>query len=194
MTVRLVFLTGLALFALAFELAKRTATTNTQVAALGERMLEKKERQYSESKLFSGLRAAVNRGDKNQAFWVIFLLMLLKSIAFYFIGFLLILPVLLLIQGVIMGSLFLAYKKVYRAESLFIKVTFWQLSSHLIVAAFGFVLGLEWIFGLDYIQNLKPSWAASIYAYAVLSVIWSVVAAYLEVRMLMHDEAIRKLH
>ena len=120
--------------------------------------------------------------------------MVLKSVAFYFIGYILVLPFLLVIQGVMMGSLFLAYKKVYQADSLFIKVSFWQLSSHLIVAAFGFVVGLEWIFDLDYLQNLKPSWAASIYAYAVLSIIWSVVAAYLEVRMLMHDQATRKLH
>lgn len=190
----IIFFIALVLFFASFKLAYYSAKKSLNVASIGERMHQKKEEQLQTSKLFAGLRNAIRAGNRTKAFAVIFPLMVLKSVAFYFIGYVLVLPLLLAVQGVIMGSLFLAYKKVYRAESLFIKVTFWQLSSHLIVAAFGFVLGLEWIFGLDYIQNLKPSWAASIYAYAVLSVIWSVVAAYLEVRMLMHDEAIRKLH
>lgn len=189
-----IFFLALALFFGSFKLAYSLAMSNPKVAFIGEKMLLKKERQLATSKLFAELRKAIRAGNRTKAFAVIFPLMVLKSVAFYFIGYILVLPFLLVVQGVMMGSLFLAYKKVYQANSLFIKVSFWQLSSHLIVAAYGFVVGLEWIFDLDFLQNLKPSWAASIYAYAVLSVIWSVVAAYLEVCMLMHDQAIRKLH
>ncbi|MDC7999373.1 hypothetical protein [Gilvibacter sediminis] len=189
MIVFLLFLICFALFALAFELAKRAATTSAQVAALGEQMLEKKELQYAQSKLFSGLRKAIDQGQKTRAFWVIFPLMLIKSAAFYFIGYILILPILLLIQGVLMGSLFVAYQKRYWSTVLFVKVTYWQLASHLILGAYGFLLGMDWLFEVDWFAGSEPLWLSQLYGYIVLSIIWSVVAAYFEVMMLVKDRS-----
>ena len=189
MVVLLIFLIGFCLFAVAFQLARRAASTHGQVAAIGEQMLEKKERQYAESKLFSSLRVAVNKGDKIRAFSIVFPLILLKSAAFYFIGYILILPLLLLIQGVMMGSMFVAYQKQYWSTILFIKVTYWQLVSHLILAAYGFLLGVNWIFKVIWFENIELQWLSQLYGYIVLSIIWAVVAAYFEVMMLIKDRS-----
>lgn len=193
MVVLFVFIAFFILFFLNFRLGEKLAVSSRSFEIFGTNFLNKKERQLRESALFGSLRKAIAKPDSSKAFLTILPLMLLKSAAFYFVGLVLVLPLLLIVQGLMMGTLFNAYKKSYASNGLFVKVTFWQLSSHLILGAYGFVVGLNWFFEIDLLTGIEPNWLADMESYMGLSVIWAIVAAYLEVKMLIRDNKVRSL-
>lgn len=178
------FLGFFLLFTLNLGLSDRLAAKNQFLANFGEKLYLKKETQYNNSPLFASLRKAVVNKNFTQAFLVIFPLMLLKSAAFYFLGLFLLLPVMLIVQGIMMGALLNYYKKQKPDSKLFMKITLWQLSSHLIIAVYGFIKGSDWLLGTDLFNKISPSILQNIWFYIALSVIWAIVAAYLEVTFL----------
>ena len=115
------------------------------ISELGEKIYTKKLNQLKISFFFGPLRKAINKSSLVKAIVFIFPLILLKSIAYYYMSLVLITPIVLIGQGIIMGSLFFFNDKQTNNDQSLKTITFWQLSSHIIAGSYGTLKGLEWL-------------------------------------------------
>lgn len=189
MIVLLIFLGLLLIFYMSLFLGKYLTKKSTYVKRIGESIYKKKIKQYN-SNAFKPLRNAVDKKSVGQGMGFIAPMIILKSIAFYFISLLLITPIIVLFQGLAMGSMFVYHEKQIGSTNELSKITFWQLFSHLIIASFGCVKGLDWLFNVKIIANTHSQFLSNINAFLILSIITAIVAAFFEVRALLNEHKV----
>ena len=94
-------------------------------------------------------------------------------------------PLILVLQGIAMGSLFVYHKAQDGDIKALSRITFWQLLSHIIAATYGTIVGIEWIYNKSFDFELVPS-NLELLLYGSLVLITGLVAANLEVKSLMN--------
>ena len=152
------------------------------ISSLGEKIYLNKIKQLETSKLFSTLRSAMENQLLFKALFFIFPLIVLKSIAFYFIALFLITPIVIAFQGIAMGSLFIYHRNNIGSINQLKTITFWQLTSHIIAASFGTSLGLKWLYFEEIDFNLKTIFTNEALLCFILLAMTALIAAYLEAK------------
>ena len=178
----------LILFYGSLVLGKWLTTKNNSILSIGEKIYLNKTKQLKTSYLFSPVRSAIADRLITKAFFVIFPLIVLKSIAFYFIALVLITPLVLIFQGITMGSLFIYYKTHIGAINKLQRITFWQLLSHIIAASFGTSLGLKWLYYKEVDINKNVLLTNESLMCFILIVMTAIIAAYLEAKLIVKEE------
>lgn len=175
----LIFVLFLSIFYTSLALGKWLSKKYRFISKIGEKIYSIKLKQLETSGIFSPLRNAVKERSMFKAILVIFPMILLKSVTFYFISVVLITPLILIVQGVAMGSLFTFYKNNVGLTKTLSVITFLQLLSHIIAATFGFDMGLKWLHykEVDYNSVLISN---SFFIFYILVTITAFIAAYIE--------------
>ena len=181
----LIFFGLFIIFYSSLYLGKYFSVQNSYIQKIGASIYTKKIKQYETSKGFKLLRDAVEERSLSKGMGFIAPMIILKSVAFYFISILLIAPLILVLQGIAMGSLFNYYKTEVGDLKVLSKITFWQLLSHIIAATYGIIVGIEWIYNKSFDFELVPS-NLELLLYGSLVLITGLVAANLEVKSLMN--------
>jgi hypothetical protein len=152
------------------------------ISQLGEKIYTKKHYQLNNSSFFNPLRKAINESSLAKAIAFIFPLIFIKSIAFYYISFVLITPIVLIGQGIIMGSLFVYNDKQTKNNQNLKIITFWQLSSHIIAGSYGTLKGLEWLLPNSFDSSSFINTSHSIFFYLILTLLTALIASYFEAK------------
>jgi len=139
MEATLIFICLIFIFYCSFFCGKYLTKSSRYIAKLGEKIYIKKIYQYENSGFFKPLRNAIAQGSLSKGLLIILPLIILKSVAFYFISILLITPLILIFQGITMGSLFAYHKNQHGNAKDLAMITFWQLFSHLAAATYGYL-------------------------------------------------------
>ena len=155
------------------------------IAKLGETIFIKKKDQLDNSPIFGPLRKAIKESSLGKAIAFIFPMIALKSIAFYFISYILITPIVLIIQGIMMGSLYVYNDHQTKKVKNLNNITFWQLFSHILAASYGTVIGIEWLLPdlLETYSFLKTQHNIGIYL--ILILITAFIASFLEAKSIL---------
>ena len=158
------------------------------LANLGKKLYDQKTQQLEHSPLFKPLRSLDKKSNFTKGFVLVFVLIFLKSLAFYFIGLILIVPIVLLVQGVMMGSLFKYHEKHIGSIWALKKITIFQLLSHIALASLGLWTGFKWLYlkEITFTEGLninKPLILA-----ALLALVFAVIAAWLEICYLKNNK------
>lgn len=152
------------------------------ISELGEKIYSKKLNQLKISFFFGPLRKAINESSLVKAIIFIFPLILLKSIAYYYMSLVLITPIILIGQGIIMGSLFVFNDKQTNNDQSLKTITFWQLSSHIIAGSYGTLKGLEWLYSNSFDVYSYISTGDNIFFYLILTLFTALIASYFEAK------------
>lgn len=172
------------LFYLSIYCGRQLSGYSQFIGKIGETIFTKKMNQYNNSGFFGPLRNAIKQDSFLKGMLFILPLIILKSVTFYIISILLITPIILIFQGVTMGSLFIYHKKQNQDEKALVNITFWQLFSHLVAGTYGFIKGIDWMFNIDLITTSRRLLFFNIEFYVLLSFLSAVIAAYFEVKSL----------
>jgi len=183
-----IFILLMILFYLSLYFGKHLSGRIQLITDIGKNIFTKKMDQYTNSKLFSPLRNAVEKTSIPESMGFIAPMIILKSIGFYFISLLLITPFIVLLQGFAMGSMFVYHEKQIGSTNELSRITFWQLFSHLIIASFGCAKGLDWLFNTNIIANANPQLFSNINVFIILSIITAIIASFIEARALMNSQ------
>ena len=178
------------LFQLIFEgsmkLASRLSKTSPALYALGEKILNSKENQLKYAPLIRPVRQYRESASKTKLRFFLFPLILIKSIAFFFISLFQIAPVLLIFQGLSMGSMVRVMKDKGARTWQLNQVIRWQLLSHVSAAAMGTWLGFYWL-----IEKIPIDWpwllTIDALVLAGISLVTAFIAAFKEAGMILED-------
>lgn len=168
-------------------IGQRLCTRVKSISNLGERIHNKKIQQFESSAFFAPLRKAVRKQSKTKALSFIFPLILLKSIAFLAFSLVLISPLIIIFQGIAMGSLFNYEKHHDNNFKALQTITFWQLSSHLIAATLGTLIGLNWLVYKTSAFSIDLLLVKENIIYYIFIGITALIAAYFEARLLIEE-------
>ena len=152
------------------------------ISELGEKIYTKKLYQLKTSSFFGPLRKAINESSLVKAIVFIFPLILIKSIAYYYMSLVLITPIVLIAQGIIMGSLFVFNDKQKNNDESLKTITFWQLSSHIVAGSYGTLKGLEWLNSNSFDAYSYLSTGHNIFFYLILTLLTALIASYFEAK------------
>ncbi|MBT8254110.1 MAG: hypothetical protein HKN00_04705 [Flavobacteriaceae bacterium] len=181
----------LIIFYVSMALGSWLGTKNTVLYKLGERTYDSKLKQLETSAFFNPIRKYRERGAIYQMTLFLFPLILIKSIAFMAVSCFLIAPILLLFQGMTMGSLIRVMKDKQLYSKMLYRVIFWQLLGHVVAAAMGTYLGYKWLIGE---QDFQWDWFGSTQAlllfFVVVITAW--MAAYFESQMILYEHQSKK--
>jgi len=189
MIVLLIFLGLLLIFYMSLFLGKYLTKKSTYVKRIGVSIYDKKIKQYN-SNAFKPLRKAIEKKSLGQGMGFIAPMIVLKSIAFYFISLLLITPIIVLFQGLAMGSMFVYHKKQNGNTNELSKITFWQLFSHLIIASYGTVIGTNWLLSQTLIAQPDNLVFLNFKQTMAISFVTAIVAAFFEVRAILNEHKV----
>lgn len=180
-----IVLTYFGVFYLSLITGRWLYSKSSVIAKLGETIFIKKQDQLDNSPIFGPLRKAINESSLGKAIAFIFPLITLKSIAFYFISYMLIAPIVLIIQGIMMGSLFVYNDHQTKKVKNLNNITFWQLFSHILAASYGTIKGIEWLLPdtLESFSYLNGD--SRIYIYIILILLTAFVASFLEAKSIL---------
>ncbi len=147
---------------------------------LGKKLYEKKSQQLANSPLFKPLRKLDEKGNFSIGFILVFVLILIKSIAFFFIGLILIAPLILIVQGFMMGRLVNYHKNAIGPTTLLKMITYFQLFSHIVLATIGTLNGYKWIMlnEISIKEALQPDLPLIIAL--IVSIVFALIASRLE--------------
>lgn len=180
-----IVLTYFGVFYLSLITGRWLCGKSSVIAKLGETIYNKKHYQLDISPIFSPLRKAIKESSNGKAIAFIFPLIAFKSIAFYFISYLLIAPIILITQGIMMGSLFAFNDRQAKRFKNLNNITFWQLLSHIIAASYGTIKGLKWLlpdlFGTYSFVNTVHN----IGIYLTLILLTAFIASFLEAKSIL---------
>jgi hypothetical protein len=187
MIVLIIFLSMILIFYMSLFLGKYLTPKIQYVKRIGESIYHKKIKQYNSS-AFKPLRRAIEEKSMAQGMGFIAPMIILKSVAFYFISMLLITPLLIFFQGLAMGSMFVYHEKQIGSIKELSIITFWQLFSHLIAGAYGFTKGLDWLYNTNLIEELNQKLFFGFEVFILASLSTAIIASILEVRSLMNSK------
>ena len=185
MVATIIFIVLISIFYCSLYFGKSLTPTSEFITSLGKNIYTNKLNLYKTSSFFIALRSAIKQRSITKSILFIFPLIVLKSVAFYFISILLITPLIIIFQGITMGSFFLYHKKQGENINELASITFWQILSHLIAATYGCLVGIDWLFNKDLLTGSSLSIQGNIKYYIFLSLVTACIAAYLEVKSLL---------
>ena len=183
MIVVYIFIGYLFIFYFNLYLGKLFCTRNASIAKLGKIIFKKKNDELANSPFFKPIRESIKQRSIPKLASYIFVMITLKSLGFALMSIVLITPLILVFQGLAMGSLFIYYKSKEKHLDLLPIVTFWQLLSHCFAGALGTVIGLNWLFKTNLPLNNKY-----LVLVIILSLFTGIIAAYLESKMLLNQK------
>lgn len=178
----LVVLINLGIFYASLRFGKWLSHRFIFITKLGEHTYTKKLNQLNTSPFFSPLRKAINESSLLKAIACIFPLILIKSIAFYYMSFVLITPIVLISQGIVMGNLFVYSDRRTKNNQHLKTITFWQLSSHIIAASYGTLKGLEWLFSDSFKYSFLKGTNYDMFLFLILTLLTALIASYFEAK------------
>ena len=175
------------IFAGSMMLGTRLSKKSSVLRSAGEKILKNKEDQLEGSPLFKPVRTFRESGASKKISLFLFLFILLKSIAFFFISIFQIAPLVIFFQGLLMGSLMQVVKEREDQASFLLKVTYWQALSQVTAGGMGTWLGYHWLIGTSHV--IDWSWFSTIesWVWIFVTIITGYLAARFEADMLVSE-------
>ena len=174
-------LTGIFLLSVfygSYWLGRKLSMSNKNLAMLGGRTYHNKITQLKEKKFFAPLRKHIEAKSLVRCTNFLFPLILIKSIFSLGLSLFLLAPLLLIFQGLIMGSMIRHFSLKTGGPSPLNTITFWQLLSQISMMSLGTKLGYLWLIKGEI---LSMSWLLS--TEAGICILISLITAFMAARL-----------